>query len=552
MPDGSVGVYLGGYPWKEGGILTAADLNAAIQIALSPVRIIQPGTITNVMLATPYLTIGTTTINLGATVQTLGGLLDPVNDLDVANKHYVDQHGGGGSGGGGIVDAPADGHFYGRVNAAWAQGIPLAGGVTVGGTLGITGMLTASGGATIAGSGLNVTGGATLDSLTITTGNLAIGGNFSAAGTLTVGSASAYGTVYLGPRQASPSSMMLAGPLTLAAGAPDNFTMACRQTTTAGAANSSYFDGPFISFRGPGIAAPNTNTISLQAGQQSTGYKQLLFDPAGNLTLPGPNSIVYGGAAANDQFTIQSTSNASPSGDQILLRSSTITLRAIAGGLTTVNIGAANSTSGALVIAGGASGAQTFRVAQAASGTITFPNGTANYSVGGGPKQVVMQETAGQVFNVRQLNTNDIAVTATNDNAPPAAIGEVISSIVTAGAAATLPSGTATDITQIVLTPGDWQVSGCVEFQPGPATNVANSRAWISTASAAPPDPGTQFLPYVINQTPTSGGAYTAISLGPGRLSISANVTLRLGAQSAWASGIGNFAFGWLLARRMR
>src|SRR5215471_7846348 len=157
------GVYFGGYPWKDGGALTAADLNAAIALALSPVSIIQPGSITNVMLANPYVIIGTSQINLGQSVNTLHGVLDPVNDLDVANKHYVDQHAGSGGGGAGINDAPADGNWYGRYNAGWQQVIPIAGGVTITGGMSFNGMLNANGGLTVLG-GSTVSGGQIINS----------------------------------------------------------------------------------------------------------------------------------------------------------------------------------------------------------------------------------------------------------------------------------------------------------------------------------------------------------------------------------------------------
>lgn len=50
-------------------------------------------------------------------------LPDPTSSLDAANKEYVDAHSGGG--GGGISDAPSDGTYYGRMNAAWANVAPL-------------------------------------------------------------------------------------------------------------------------------------------------------------------------------------------------------------------------------------------------------------------------------------------------------------------------------------------------------------------------------------------------------------------------------------------
>src|ERR1700751_890348 len=61
---------------------------------------------------------------------------DPVNNLDVANKEYVDSHGGTG---GGIPDSPTDGKIYGRGGAtpAWVPTVPLAGGT-------MTGLLTLS------------------------------------------------------------------------------------------------------------------------------------------------------------------------------------------------------------------------------------------------------------------------------------------------------------------------------------------------------------------------------------------------------------------------
>jgi hypothetical protein len=64
---------------------------------------------------------------------------DPTAALGAATKGYVDTH----AGAGGIIDAPSDGSFYGRLNALWAKGLPLAGG-TLTGPLVLAGDPTAS------------------------------------------------------------------------------------------------------------------------------------------------------------------------------------------------------------------------------------------------------------------------------------------------------------------------------------------------------------------------------------------------------------------------
>jgi hypothetical protein len=60
---------------------------------------------------------------------------DPTTALQAATKQYVDAHSAGG-----IGDGPSDGFAYGRVNAAWAQVLPLTGGT-------LTGNLNINGGA---------------------------------------------------------------------------------------------------------------------------------------------------------------------------------------------------------------------------------------------------------------------------------------------------------------------------------------------------------------------------------------------------------------------
>lgn len=69
---------------------------------------------------------------------------DPTTALGAATKQYVDAH----AGGGGIADAPSDGSAYGRLNAAWAKVLPLAGGTLTGALILAADPATALGAAT--------------------------------------------------------------------------------------------------------------------------------------------------------------------------------------------------------------------------------------------------------------------------------------------------------------------------------------------------------------------------------------------------------------------
>src|SRR5215469_13104445 len=73
--------------------------------------------------------------------------------------------------------------------------------------------------------------------------------------------------------------------------------------------------------------------------------------------------------------------------------------------------------------------------------------------------------------------------TATNDNAPAGFVGEVISSVVAAPGVA-LTTATPANVTSMVLTPGDWDVDGAIDFRFGATTSFTNLIGSISTVSA--------------------------------------------------------------------
>lgn len=155
---------------------------------------------------------------------------------------------------------------------------------------------------------------------------------------------------------------------------------------------------------------------ALGSGSAPTGTAT--YNCVGNFSVGCPQiqALIYGDTTAAGTLTLQSTSNGSPSGDSVNIKGSTITLRNIGSGTSIVNVGVANTTAGQFNIAGASSGSQRWLPAAIASGVITWPAGTVDFSATGGASNVVVQASAGAIFTVRQLTVTDIsgaAATAT-------------------------------------------------------------------------------------------------------------------------------------------
>lgn len=76
-----------------------------------------------------------------------------------------------------------------------------------------------------------------------------------------------------------------------------------------------------------------------------------------------------------------------------------------------------------------------------------------------------------QSFQSALSGFNLVGTTAADD-AVTGSLGEYLSSTVATGASVTLASGSATPITSINLTAGDWDVTGVVDYTPNAATSV--------------------------------------------------------------------------------
>ena len=63
-------------------------------------------------------------------------------------------------------------------------------------------------------------------------------------------------------------------------------------------------------------------------------------------------------------------------------------------------------------------------------------------------------------------------------------LGTLVTSSIPAGSAISLTTATSANITSISLSPGDWDISGVIDFNPAGTTSVTNITASVSLTSA--------------------------------------------------------------------
>ena len=137
--------------------------------------------------------------------------------------------------------------------------------------------------------------------------------------------------------------------------------------------------------------------------------------------------------------------------------------------------------------------------------------------------------------------------TTTNDNAETGRVGEYVSANVASGSAILIPNNTASNVTSISLTAGDWDVNGNVGFVM--TGNCSVVEAYITTTSAtrpAPPNAG------AFNElSGPSFGNGTVLPTGVMRLSLNSTTTVYLGTAVLATTGTVS-VYGFIGARRAR
>lgn len=143
--------------------------------------------------------------------------------------------------------------------------------------------------------------------------------------------------------------------------------------------------------------------------------------------------------------------------------------------------------------------------------------------------------------------------TKTNDVPVVGAIGERITGQLLFGSATSLTTATAKTVVSIVLTPGDWELTGFVGFEANAATSVT-----IAIGSISPTDNniggGANSLGGYAKYTGAANVGFSPIlTLSPQtiRVASGATTTMYLVAQSTFTVNTMT-AYGWISALRVR
>ena len=148
------------------------------------------------------------------------------------------------------------------------------------------------------------------------------------------------------------------------------------------------------------------------------------------------------------------------------------------------------------------------------------------------------------------ITTPNIVGTATNNNAAAGSVGEYVESIIAAGSAVALVSGTAKTVTSVSLTAGDWDVDAIVYHLPAATTSYTRYIGSLSlTTNALDISPGkfTDFTTPAI----VSGGTTFNDVIPPYRFSLASTTSVFLVAFGTFTVSTAG-AFGIIRARRVR
>ena len=159
--------------------------------------------------------------------------------------------------------------------------------------------------------------------------------------------------------------------------------------------------------------------------------------------------------------------------------------------------------------------------------------------------------TGANVFGTSPtITTPNIVGTATNNNAAAGSVGEYVESIIAAGSAVALVSGTAKTVTSVSLTAGDWDVDAIVYHLPAATTSYTRYIGSLSlVTNTLDANPG-KFTDFTIPAFVSGGNTFNDV-IPPFRFSFASTTSvflITLGSFTVSTAG----AYGIIRARRVR
>jgi hypothetical protein len=177
---------------------------------------------------------------------------------------------------------------------------------------------------------------------------------------------------------------------------------------------------------------------------------------------------------------------------------------------------------------------------------VIIGNGT-NFVVESG---ATLKTSVGFASSGANTDITSLTGTITNDDAAAGKVGEFATAARASGSAVSLTTTTATDITSVSLTAGDWDVSGVVVYLNAGGSLATQYNTAINTTSATFPTVGVSTA-YTIIAAAFPANTNQAMNTGTVRLSLSGTTTVYLIGLEVFTVGTAT-AYGTIRARRVR
>lgn len=321
---------------------------------------------------------------------------------------------------------------------------------------------------------------------------------------------------------------------------PTDFTITNSPVTGSGTLTAAYAvtptgSGSFVKQTSPTLVTPNLGTPSAINLANATN---MAISNVGGLGTGVASTLASPINAASGIVTFSGALGTPTSGTL-----TSVTGLPISTGVSGLGTGVATAltvntgTAGSHIVNGGVLGTPS-------SGTLTNCTIPATGLTGTTLPASVVTSSLTTLGTSPTITTPNIVGRTNAGNATAGNVGEFIQSIIASGSAVTMTTGTATTITTISLTAGDWDVWGLIFFTPGVTTNITQLIGGLSLATNTLPLTADRVGITAYGSGGVVPGVFCGIPMFKTRINVSAttsiflvgNPTFTVSTLTAWGS----------------